>query len=46
MAEEDIKMTKFNELGSLIKLRKGSEKLISNVVDKKEKLEHQEKRGK
>lgn len=35
IAERDTKMTAYNELGRLMKLRKEREKLIPKVVDKK-----------
>jgi len=38
IAELDTKMTEYDELGRLIKLRKESEKLITKVVDKKKKI--------
>lgn len=38
IAELDNKMTEYNELGRLMKLRKESEKLIPKVVDKKKKI--------
>lgn len=38
MAELDTKMTEYDELGRLMKLRKEREKLIPKVVDKKKKI--------
>jgi len=38
IAELDTKMTEYDELGRLMKLRKESEKLIPKVVDKKKKI--------
>lgn len=38
IAEVDIKMTEYNELGKLLKLRKEREALIPKVVDKKKKI--------
>jgi len=38
IAELDTKITEYDELGRLIKLRKEREKLIPKVVDKKKKI--------
>ena len=38
IAELDTKMTEFDELGRLMKLRKEREKLIPKVIDKKKKI--------
>lgn len=38
IAELDTKMTEYNELGRLIKLRKERQALIPKVVDKKKKI--------
>ena len=38
IAELDIKMTEYDELGKLLKLRKEKEKMIPKVVDKKRKI--------
>ena len=38
IAELDTKMTEYDELGRLMKLRKEREKLIPKVVDKKKKI--------
>ncbi|WP_124559439.1 hypothetical protein [Pedobacter sp. KBW01] len=38
IAELDIKMTEFDELGRLMKLRKEREKLIPKAVDNKKKI--------
>jgi len=38
IAEIDTKMTEYDELGRLIKLRKEKEKLIPKVIDKKKKI--------
>jgi len=38
IAELDTKMTEYNELGRLMKLRKEREKLIPKVVDKMKKI--------
>jgi len=38
MAEVDIKMTEYDELGKLMKLRKERETLIPKIVDKKKKI--------
>jgi len=38
MAELDIKMTEYDELGKLLKLRKKREPLVPKVVDKKKKI--------
>ncbi|GAA4199889.1 hypothetical protein GCM10022289_10930 [Pedobacter jeongneungensis] len=38
IAELDTKMTEYDKLGRLMKLRKESEKLIPKVVDKKKKI--------
>ena len=38
IAELDTKMTEYNELGRLIKLRKEKEALIPKVIDKKKKI--------
>lgn len=45
IAELDAKMTEYNELGGLMKLRKEREKLIPKVVDKRRKSEQKENRG-
>ncbi|RZK34625.1 MAG: hypothetical protein EOO90_30510 [Pedobacter sp.] len=38
IAELDTKMTEYDELGRLTKLRKEREKLIPKVIDKKKKI--------
>lgn len=38
IAELDTKMTEYDELGRLMKLRKEREKLIPKIVDKKKKI--------
>jgi len=38
IAELDTKMTEYDELGRLMKLRKEREKLIPKVIDKKKKI--------
>lgn len=38
IAELDTKMTEYDELGRLMKLRKENEELIPKVVDKKKKI--------
>ncbi|WP_316809104.1 hypothetical protein [Pedobacter agri] len=38
IAELDTKMTEYDELGRLMKLRKEKEKLIPKVIDKKKKI--------
>ncbi len=38
IAELDTKMTEYDELGRLMKLRKEKEKLIPKIVDKKMKI--------
>ena len=43
MAELDTKMTKYDELGRLMKLRKEGKKLTPKVVDKKKKIRSKRK---
>lgn len=43
IAELDTKMTEYDKLGRLMKLRKESEKLIPKVVDKKKKIKAKRK---
>ncbi|MFD2287150.1 hypothetical protein ACFSOV_13630 [Pedobacter petrophilus] len=38
MAEVDIKMTEYDELGKLLKLRKEKDALIPKIIDKRKKV--------